>query len=124
MAKEKNKGGRPRIIESPERMDELVDEYVKQCKGEKKRPITLTGCILHLGLSSRESLSLYEERKEFIDSVKRLKMIVENTYEENLHGTTAAGSIFALKNMGWSDKHEIEQSGTLNINIVRFSEKK
>lgn len=123
MSKAENKVGRPRIIESPEEMNRLVDEFVEKC-GKEKIPVTLTGCILHLGLSSRESLHLYEERQEFIDSVKRLKMIVENVYEMNLHGTTSTGSIFALKNMGWKDKQEVEQSGDLNINILRFSDEK
>ena len=124
MSKEKNKGGRPRTIESPEEMDRLVDEYLEKCE-EEKTPITLTGCILHLGLHSRESLDEYGRREDkFSDSIKRIKMIVENAYELNLHGTTSTGSIFALKNMGWKDKQEVEQSGDLNINIMRFTDEK
>ena len=123
MSEEKNKVGRPMIIESPEEMDRLVDLYLAVCV-ENKAPITLTGCILALGLSSRESLDLYQGREGFIDSVKRIKLIVENAYENNLHGTTSTGSIFALKNMGWKDKQEVEQSGDLNINIQRFTDEK
>ena len=105
-------GGRPRIIESPEEMDDLVEEFIEECQDEDKpKPITLSGLILHLGLSSRESLDEYGRREEFSDSVKRAKMIIANVYEQNLHANAPAGSIFALKNMGWSDKKEVELAG-------------
>lgn len=105
---------RPRIIECPERMDDLVSEYVDQQK-EKKKPLTLTGMIYHLGLSSRQSLDEYAERDEFSDSVKRAKLLIESQYEENLHSNAAAGSIFALKNFGWKDKIEQAHSGSLEV---------
>jgi hypothetical protein len=37
-------------------------------------------------------------------------------YEENLMDKACTGSIFALKNMGWSDKSEIDH----NINIPQL----
>ena len=76
---------------------------------EKPQPITLTGLILALGLSSRESLDLYQTYDEFIDSVKRAKLLIEYEYENRLvTGTNATSSIFALKNFGWKDKQDIE----------------
>jgi len=114
MSEDKNKGGRPRKISSPEEMDEKVDKYLKERLIDRK-PITLTGIILELGLSSRESLDAYNEYEGFSDSVKRIKLIVENAYEINLHGTTSTGSIFALKNMGWKDKQELEHSGNIQV---------
>lgn len=89
-------GGRPRIIGSPDEMDNLVDEFVALCL-TKEKPVTLTGMILYLGLSSRESFDEYGRRQEFSDSVKRAKMIVECEYEQRLSGNSPAGSIFALK---------------------------
>jgi len=103
--------GRPRIISSPEEFDELVDSYVAEKTSEEK-PLTLTGMILALGLSSRQSLDEYLARDEFSDSVKRAKLIIENQYEERLAGNNAAGPIFALKNFGWKDKQEIDQNNT------------
>jgi len=38
-------------------------------------------------------------------------MLVEAEYERRLHGNNVAGAIFALKNHGWSDKHELRHSG-------------
>jgi hypothetical protein len=102
--------GRPRKISSPEEMDRLVDEYVAMCRNpENPQPILLTGMILHLGLSSRDSFDEYKKYDGFSNSVKRAKMIVEMEYEGRLvTGSSApAASIFALKNFGWKDRHEI-----------------
>lgn len=100
-------GGRPRKIESPERMDELVQEFWDKCVKED-RPITLTGLIWYLGLSSRQSLDEYANYEGFSDSVKRAKLIVERAYEERLHENSPTGAIFALKNMGWSDRQDLD----------------
>ena len=105
--------GRPRIIESPAEMERLVAEYVTTCH-EEEEPLTLTGMILHLGLSSRRVFDDYGDRPEFAHSVKRAKLLIENGYEVDLRKTgNPAGSIFALKNMGWSDRHEVEVRGLL-----------
>ena len=77
--------GRPRIIESPAEMNRLVEEYVRKCH-EEGEPLTLTGMILHLGLSSRQSFDRYGDREEFSDSVHRAKLLIENQYERKLDG--------------------------------------
>ncbi len=105
---------RPRKIGSPEEFDERVDDYLAKCEAEEK-PITLTGLILALGLSSRQSLDEYLAYEGFPDSVKRAKLLVENQYEMALHSTAPTGSIFALKNFGWKDKIETEHSGAINV---------
>ena len=111
------KPGRPRIIGSPEEMDRLVEEYVGKCQ-ELGEPLTPTGMILHMGLSSRQSLDQYGERPEFHDSVKRAKLVIENQYEWKLDRDKPAGAIFALKNMGWSDRQDVEIRGSLaNVNL-------
>lgn len=102
----KNPVGRPRLFNSAAEMDKLIDNYILMCnKTRPPVPLTLTGMILSLGLSSRESFDHYKTYGEdFSDSVKRGKLFIENGYEVRLHGTTATGSIFALKNFGWTDK--------------------
>lgn len=111
--------GRPRIIASPEEMDQRVDEFVALCAAQE-RPVTLTGMILHLGLVSRQSFDEYANRPEFSDSVRRAKLIIEMEYEQRLHGNSPTGSIFALKNFGWKDKQDIEQniSGKMSVDWV------
>lgn len=103
---DKHAGGRPLKIPTPELFDFLVDTYVLRCE-QRKQPITLNGLILALGLSSRESLDKYGRRPEFVDSVKRAKLYVALAYELRLHGPNCVGAIFALKNMGWSDKQDV-----------------
>ncbi len=102
--------GRPRVIESPEQLDQLADAYFARCEA-REEPVTLTGLILSLGLSSRESFDEYGRRPEFSDSVKRAKMYVEWEYEKKMHSPACTGAIFALKNFGWRDKTEQEISG-------------
>lgn len=114
--------GRPRIIESPAEMERLVEEYVTTCH-EEEEPLTLTGMILHLGLSSRQSLERYGERPEFSDSVKKAKLLIENQYERKLDRDKPAGAIFALKNMGWSDRREVEFRGVYaHIDLTRLTD--
>jgi hypothetical protein len=108
--------GRPRIIDSPEQMDELVNEYRALCKANEE-PLTLTGLILHLGLSSRQSFDLYAERPEFVDSVRKAKLLIESEYEKRLATNAPTGAIFALKNFGWSDKQAIEHSGEQSLTV-------
>ena len=99
--------GRPKKIPTPEEFDRLVDEHVMYCV-EHGDPVTWTGMALALGLTSRTALDRYgkDYGKEFSNSVKRAKFIVENSYELRLHGQSPTGAIFALKNMNWKDKTE------------------
>jgi len=114
--------GRPRKIGSPEEFDRLVDEYMAD-RTEREKPITLTGALLHLGLYARKSLDDYEGYEGFSLPVKRLRALVGQSYEERLHGNSPTGAIFALKNMGWSDKQELEHSGKGGGPIVLWGAK-
>lgn len=105
--------GRPRKIKSPEEFNLLVDLHVANCIG-KDEPLTITGLCLALGFVSREGFYHYgREYPEFSDSVKRSRLIVEHSYEISLKRGVgnAASIIFALKNMGWSDRQEIAHEG-------------
>jgi hypothetical protein len=112
MAEKKNKGGRPPTIKTPEEFDRLVDAYVAKCEAEE-RPLTITGLALALGFYGRQALYEQSDRQGFSDSVKRARSIVEADYERRLgdRSLSAAGTIFALKNFGWTDKLEHELSG-------------
>jgi hypothetical protein len=114
-----NQGGRPRIIESPEAMMEMIDSFCQQCQDEKK-PLTLTGLIRHMGLSSRQSLDEYAKYEGFSDPVKRAKLAVEEAYEERLHTQSPTGAIFALKNMGWTDRQEISTPDLKPVSRVQI----
>jgi hypothetical protein len=99
-----NNGGRPAHYETPEELREKCIAFFERCE-EKKEKATVTGLCLFLGFASRSSLDDYDKRgDEFSYIIKRAKLAVENSYE--MSGGTF--DIFALKNMGWKDKTEMD----------------
>ncbi len=84
---------------TPEEMLEAIDVYLAE-----EEDYTITGLALALGFESRQSIYDYEKREDFSYIIKRAKLYVENGYEKGLKTQYSSGSIFALKNMGWSDK--------------------
>ena len=104
------KRGRPAAYETPEAMQEAVDNYIARCKSDGE-PVTLTGGLIALGLNSKQTLSDYEQKDGFSGPVKRFRLAVEAEYERRLHDSSPTGAIFALKNMGWSDRQELEHTG-------------
>ena len=74
---------------------------------------TITGLTYFLGFTSRNTLYTYGERGRFKDIIKAARLRIEQNYEELLQfgSGSAAGQIFILKNMGWSDRTEISHGG-------------
>lgn len=102
-------GGRPPIFETPEAMQKAIDEYFHPEWSEQPiKKVTISGLAYHLGFESRQSFYDYEEREEFSYIVKRARIRVEMNYEERLAENSCTGAIFALKNMGWKDKTEVD----------------
>lgn len=101
---ELRKIGRPLKIETPEQMEQILNEYFSTTEENK---ITITGICLALDLDKKNFYE-YGKRKGYEDIVKRARMIVENSYEISLRENGRTGDIFALKNFGWVDKQEIE----------------
>lgn len=102
-----NEGGRPPKFETPEELQNKVNEYLEKYPlGER----TITGLALYLGFESRQSLYDYQEKKEFTYIIKRARLEVESSYESGLYGKNATGAIFALKNMGWKDRQEFDHT--------------
>lgn len=141
--------GQPAYYSSPEVLSDNVDAYFKWIEGETKEveveiqtskgkkekvkqietvrypdPPTITGLCLFLGFESRQSFYDYQERTEFSYTVKRARLKIETEYEKSLHRQSPTGAIFALKNMGWSDKTEIDQktelSGSVAFNGIKI----
>lgn len=127
------KGGAPSKYNSIEELDNKIQEYfdsgvkeenyiVKDNGSEKivKRKVyTITGLALYLGFASRQSFYDYEDRGEFSYSIKRARLFIESEYEALLQSKFATGAIFALKNFGWKDKQEIENTGNSTC-LVKF----
>ena len=107
-----NKGGRPLKFKNAKEIEELADLYFNNTP---EHEWTITGLALALD-TNRETLVRYGKKTRFYDTIKRIKTKVENSYEKSLRVRGTAGDIFALKNFGWSDKQEMEMSGSgLNI---------
>ena len=100
--------GRPMKFKSPQEIEKLADEYFKMCD-EKGKPYTITGLAIALD-TDRQTLINYEAKEEYFDTIKKIKLIVENYAEEKLfNGSNTAGVIFNLKNnYGWVDKQELD----------------
>lgn len=102
--------GRPPKFETVDQMETVIDAYFAYCE-VNKLPLTITGLGLALGMS-RQALLDYQNKDEFLDTVKRAKAIVENFAEIKLLTEGGSGAIFALKNFGWKDKTEVYQEHT------------
>jgi len=99
-------GGRPLIYQSKEELREHIERHFQEC-ADNSVPVTVTGLALFLGFNSRKTLYNYAERPQFLHTLKRALLMVENAYESKLHADKCTGPIFALKNMGWdAEKHE------------------
>jgi hypothetical protein len=111
--------GRPSKFKSAEELEGMINNYFESLKyvdsddRERMEPSTITGLALALGFCDRQSLNDYEKKEEFSFIVKRARLMVENSYEKQMLSKSCTGAIFALKNMGWKDKTEVEQETTI-----------
>lgn len=89
------------IWKNASELAQLVKEYFDQTN----RP-TLSGLAVFLEID-RQTLYNYKERDEFFDIIKKATAKVESIYEERaIYENNPTGVIFALKNMGWTDRME------------------
>jgi len=119
-----NEGGRPAMWDNVDELEQKIIDYFGTCKPivEEGNIIdfgtpTITGLALALGFASRQSIYDYKGKEEFAYTIKKALLRVENGYEKRLSHNGATGAIFALKNMGWKDKQEVEQTGQMNLII-------
>lgn len=135
-------GGRPPKYKSAEEIEEKIEQYFEECKGEllrdssgnpmldkwkkpifiNQKPPTVTGLALALGLASRQALLNYQGRNEFNDAITRAKSRVEEYVESRLFDRDGSnGAQFSLRNnfKGWNgDKEETEQEGVVIVNNI------
>ncbi len=77
--------------------------------------------ICNFGFETRQSFYDYEKRDGFSYIIKRARLFIEKEYEENLSIGNTTGAIFALKNMGWFDKQELQHSGEIKTGQFDYS---
>lgn len=109
--KHENDVGRPLQYETPEALQCAVDQYFDGDAfigtGEDRMYApTMSGLALALGLS-RQGLLNYQNRDQFVDTLKKARLRVEVALEQRLYISQPTGAIFNLKNnFGWKDKSE------------------
>lgn len=130
--------GRPAHFENGDQLRSKVEEYYTYLSGdyvdvklsddegnsftERKytrhpEDPTITGLALFLGFESRQSVYDYEKNGEFSYIIKNARLRVEHGYEKSLKSDKPTGAIFALKNMGWTDKMELDNNVNLNGSV-------
>ena len=122
--------GRPPKYKTVSEMQDKIDEYFETGRntreviigtGANQKAIqvpvpTITGLCIFLGFCDRASFYDYGKKPGFSHTIKMAKQRMESYYEETMcMGGNPSGPIFALKNFGWSDKREIEHSGSVGI---------
>ena len=109
--------GRKPTFKSAEEMQEKIDAYFASCEPELLRdgdgtpmlnkngepvyvggrPMTIQGLALALGFTSRQSLLNYKAKREFVDTVTRARLRVEQYAAERLFDRDAQrGAQFTL----------------------------
>jgi hypothetical protein len=129
--------GRPPLFKTADELQQAINDYFNS--GIKKRKViigkppnqevveipvpTITGLCYYIGFESRQAFYDLGLKHEFSYTIKRARLFIEQEYEEQLQQGNTTGAIFALKNMGWTDKSEVEHSGEvkLNIPVIKWS---
>jgi len=86
-----------------------------------------TYCGLAIALDYASRQSLWENSKSGSPislPIKKAMLKIEESYEKGLRFQACTGSIFALKNKGWTDKSELELSGLLETASLTPDERK
>lgn len=108
------KMGRPMKYTAPQ-AQKLIDTYFQNCD-DTDTPYTISNLALALD-TSRRGLCNWCERDDALGAVvKRAKWRVEAAVELlMLKAKNPAAMIFWLKNFGWSDRQEVEVSGSFDV---------
>lgn len=129
-----NPVGRPLQYKTLKELQDAVDEYFLFCDNRTKKiydekkgaeymisdpaPYTMSGLANRLNLS-RQGLLDYDERDQFLDTIKKARNKVQEDVETRLMEKAPTGAIFNLKNnFGWKDKTETDV--TINKPLIEL----
>jgi len=110
--------GRPCKFESPEELWRCAEAYFKDCE-ETGEPVLITGFCVYIDSYRDYITELAETKPEFSPTIKRIKEKIAASYEKGgrLGQINAAQAIFMQKNLGFTDKQEIDVklSGSVSL---------
>ena len=119
--------GKYRMTRTPPKQ---VGDKLTRTKTWDREPefATISGLALFLGFSSRQVFDDCMRKGKYSEILKRGCLRVEAFYESRLHQHSTSGAIFALKSMGWNEKHESKPTDdttlkTLSIKIIESGPK-
>ncbi len=113
---EENKAGRPRIYKSVEEYQKAIEDYFAL---NPERP-TVSGLSVFLGFADKSTLYDYANREGFSHPTKTAISRIEEKHEQNIFESGSSGSVFWLKNRGWTDQQQIQHSGGINIKPIEW----
>jgi len=135
-----NNGGVAPKYTTASEIECLIDQYFEDCDGKPyldddgkpmlnkygepiiigQKPYTVTGLALALGFNSRMSLLNYQDKVEFMDTIKRAKSRIESYAESRLYDRDGVnGAKFSLINnfKGWKESQSIDINGDQPIQV-------
>lgn len=97
--------GQPAKWKSKQELQEKIDAYFIYCE-DNKRPYTIAGIASFLDVS-RQTIYNYSYKEEFFDIIKKARDKIMAYIEEEAIIRGNAGTIFVMKNYGYTDKQEV-----------------
>jgi len=105
---------------TPGALQKAVDNYFENCNDKP----TICGLALGLGFMNRVSLLDYIKKGgKYANVIKKAKGRVEAAYERDLRSSRVSGAIFALKNMGWTDRQDLTLKGDGSQFVIKLQGK-
>ena len=108
--KTRDRPGQPPKWESPEKLQEDIDKYYEHCL-TNDRPLTIAGLGAYLGVS-RQTIYNYSYNDEFFDIIKKARDKIMASLEETAIIKGNAGTIFVMKQYGYTDRQEVALDST------------
>jgi hypothetical protein len=109
--------GKYRMVKTPPKKE---GEKPTRTKTWDREPefATISGLALFLGFSSRQVFDDCMHKGKYAEILKRGCLRIEAFYESRLHQHSTSGAIFALKSMGWNEKHETKTTEETNLKTL------
>lgn len=111
---------KPPKYNDPIEYADMIAAYFAQAD---ERP-TISGMALWLGFASRQSIYDMIDKnanKDISYITKRAVLHIEHFHEIGMYENANAGHIFWLKNRGWTDRQEIEHSGSSDHKVIKWT---
>lgn len=117
--------GRPVKYKTVEELQTVIEDYFNDMwEHNEKRPLspihpTVTGLAIALDLTRKGLIDYEHKNKDFCNTIKKAKAMIEEYIERRLYYQNPTGCIFNLKNnFNWKDKTETELSTKTGLSAL------